>query len=94
MLPLAATVVALLFPLMVGATADNTALVATAGLFVRPLAATELSKAACADGAAIVGAAAGGGCGMSSIRRAVFGPAATVSDGDERRGTVRDGEER
>lgn len=89
MLPLAATVVALLLPLMAGATADSTALVATAGLFVRPLAATELSSAEWADGAAIVGAAAGGGCGISSslrpvfnhsssIRRPIFGPAAVA----------------
>lgn len=60
------TVVALLLPLVAGAVADRTALVATAGLFVRPLA-VELSKLGCNDGAAAAGAAgavAGGGCGI------------------------------
>lgn len=75
---MAATVVALLLPLIAGATAERTALVATAGLFVRPLAATELSSAECADGAAIVGAAAGGGCGMSSSLRPVLGHSSSI----------------
>lgn len=60
--PFVDTVVALLLPLMAGAAADITALVATAGLFVRPLAA-ELSSPGCNDGTAAVGAVAGGGCG-------------------------------
>lgn len=34
-----------------GAAADNTALVATAGLFVRPKAAVELSNGGCTEGA-------------------------------------------
>lgn len=61
-MPAFLTVVALLFPFAAGAVADRTALVATAGLFVRPPAA-ELSKLGCNVGAATVGAVAGGGCG-------------------------------
>lgn len=53
---------ALLLPLAAGAAAESTALVATAGLFVRQLAAA-LSKPGCTDGAGAVGAVAGGGWG-------------------------------
>lgn len=53
----------MLLPLAAGAAADRTALVATAGLFVRQLMAA-LSRPGCtADGAGAVGAVAGGGCG-------------------------------
>jgi len=53
---------ALLFPLTVGAAADKTALVATAGLFVRPLAAAALSRpGTCVATGGAVGAVAGGG---------------------------------
>lgn len=61
--PFDETVVAQLLPLTDGATADRTALVATAGLFVRPLAMAEFSSAECVDGVATAGADAFGGCG-------------------------------
>lgn len=54
---------ALLLPLTVGATADRTALVATAGLFVRPVADAELSCAECVEGVATAGADWADGCG-------------------------------
>lgn len=55
-------IVALLLPFAAGAAADKTALVATAGLFVRQLA-VALSNPGCTDGVGAVGAVAGGGCG-------------------------------
>lgn len=67
--PFVDNVVALLLPFVAGAAADKTALVATAGLFVRPLVA-ELSKPGCNDGAAAVGAVAGGGCGTPTDNEA------------------------
>lgn len=50
-------------PFTDGATADSTALVATAGLLVRPLADAEFSSAECVEGVATAGAGAAGGCG-------------------------------
>lgn len=74
---MADTVVALLLPLAFGAAADNTALVATAGLFVRQLTAA-LSRPACAaDAVGAVGAVAGGGCGTPTDNEAGGG---TVAD--------------
>lgn len=64
MLPLAATVVALLFPFEAGAVADNTALVATAGLLVRQLAEVLSMPGWMAEAAGAVGAVAGGGWGI------------------------------
>lgn len=50
-----------MLPFNVGAAAEGTALVATAGLFVRPLAAVALSRpGACVIAGGPVGAAAGG----------------------------------
>lgn len=57
-------VTALLLPLTAGAAAESTALVATAGLFVLPLAAAALSSpGGSVAGGGAVGAVAGGGCG-------------------------------
>lgn len=54
---------ALLLPFAAGAAADNTALVATAGLLVRQLMAALSRPGWMAAGAGAVGAVAGGGCG-------------------------------
>lgn len=66
------TVVALLLPFVAGAAAVKTALVATAGLFIRPLIA-ELSRPGCNDGAV-----AAGGCGTGTDNDAGGGGNAAV----------------
>lgn len=71
MLPFDETVVALLLPFAAGAAADKTALVATAGLFVRPAIDVELSKLGCMLGAIAVGAVAVAGCGKPTGNDAV-----------------------